>query len=64
MIESSQRMIGQQNSLAVNKHFKLQIKILQNASRDPPELTWLLQVKEREKQEAMYIDTKASYRRD
>jgi hypothetical protein len=35
---------------------ELQIKILQNASRDADKLELLLKVKEREKQEAMHIE--------
>jgi hypothetical protein len=37
MIEASQRMINEQNnnSPPVNEHFKLLIKTLQNAPRDP-----------------------------
>jgi hypothetical protein len=35
MIESSERMIEEQNNNpAVNKHFELQIKTLQNAPRE------------------------------
>jgi hypothetical protein len=58
MIEASQRMIGQQNSSAVNKHFKLQIKtLLQNALRDADDkLECLLQVKHRQKDEAMHME--------
>jgi hypothetical protein len=73
MIESSQRMIGEQknNNPAINKHFKLQIKRLQDAPRGDADnkLEWLLKVKEeREKhQEAMHIEDthrKVGYRRD
>jgi hypothetical protein len=43
IIESSQRMIGEQNNNpAVNKHFELQIKTLQNAPRDADKLEALL----------------------
>jgi hypothetical protein len=43
MIESSQRMIWEQNNNpAVNKHFELQIKTLQNAPRDADKLEALL----------------------
>jgi hypothetical protein len=56
MIEASQRMINEQNNPIVNKHFELQIKtLLQNAPRDVDNLEWLLQVKERQKDEAMYM---------
>jgi hypothetical protein len=42
MIKASQRMIGeQQNNLAVNRHFELQIKtLLQNAPRDAENKSW------------------------
>jgi hypothetical protein len=44
-------MINEQNnnSPPVNEHFKLQIKTLQNAPRDPDKLEQLLRLKEREK---------------
>jgi hypothetical protein len=44
MIESSERIIGEQNNnpAAVNKHFELQIKTLQNAARDADKLEALL----------------------
>jgi hypothetical protein len=56
MIEASQRMINEEHgNPAINEHFKLQIKTLQNAPRDPDELQRLLRSKEREKKdEAMY----------
>jgi hypothetical protein len=42
---------------AVNKHFKLQIKTLQNAPRDADKkLVRLLKVKQRQKDEAMHIE--------
>jgi uncharacterized membrane protein YgaE (UPF0421/DUF939 family) len=55
MIEASQKMIKEQNnSPPVNEHFKLQIKTLQNAPRDPERL---LKIKERQKEEeAMYME--------
>jgi hypothetical protein len=57
MIEASQRMINEQlNSSPVNEHFKLQIKTLQNAPRDPDKLERLLKVKQRQKEEAMHIE--------
>jgi hypothetical protein len=59
MIEPSQRMMinEQHNSSIVNNHFKLQIKtLLQNAPRDPDKLERLLKVKQRQKEEAMYIE--------
>jgi hypothetical protein len=57
MIEASQRMIDEQkNSPPANEHFKLQIKTIQNAPRDPDKLERLLKIKEREKEEeAMYM---------
>jgi hypothetical protein len=56
MIEASQSRINEQhNSSVVNKHFKLQIKTLQNAPRDPEKLEWLLKIKERQKEEAMHM---------
>jgi hypothetical protein len=50
-------MINEQHiNPAVNKHFKLQIKTLQNAPRDPDKLERLLKLKERKKEEeAMHI---------
>jgi hypothetical protein len=48
MIEASQRMINEQlNSPLVNEHFKLQIKTLQDAPRDPDKLERLLKAKRR-----------------
>jgi len=71
MIEASKRMIREQqnNNPALNNNFKLQIKtLLQNAPRDAADkLERLLKVKERQKDEAMYmqeIHTKVGYRRD
>jgi hypothetical protein len=51
-------MINEQlNSPPVNEHFKLQIKTLQNAPRDPDKLERLLKVKARQKEgEAMHIE--------
>jgi hypothetical protein len=57
MIEASQRMINEQHgNPAVNEHFKLQIKTLQNAPRDVDKLERLLKVKETQKEEAMHIE--------
>ena len=57
MIEASQKMINEQlNSPPVNERFKLQIKTLQNAPRDPDKLERLLKVKKRRKEEAMHIE--------
>jgi hypothetical protein len=55
MIEAGQRMSGEQNNPIVNKHFELQIKTLQNAPRDANKLERLLKIKERQKEEAMYM---------
>jgi uncharacterized protein YbaP (TraB family) len=47
MIEASERMINERlNSLPVNKHFKLQIKTLQNAPREEDKLERLLRLME------------------
>jgi hypothetical protein len=57
MIEASQRMINEQNNPIVNKHFKLQIKtLLQKAPRDADKLERLLKVKERQKENATYME--------
>ena len=57
MIEASQKMINEQlNSPPVNEHFKLQIKTLQNAPRDPDKLERLLEKKRRQKEEAKHIE--------
>lgn len=57
MIEASQKMINEQlNSPPVNEHFKLQIKTLQDAPRDPGKLERLLKVKRRQKEEAIHIE--------
>jgi hypothetical protein len=57
MIDASQRMINEQlNSPAVNEHFKLQIKTLQNAPRDPHKLERLLKIKRRQKEESVRIE--------
>jgi hypothetical protein len=57
MIDASQRMINEQlNSPTVNEHFKLQIKTLQNAPRDPDKLERLLKIKRRQKEESVRIE--------
>jgi hypothetical protein len=57
MIEASQRMINEQlNSPTVNEYFKLQIKTLQNAPRDPDKLERLLKIKRRQKEESIRIE--------
>jgi hypothetical protein len=52
------KMINEElNNPAVNEHFKLQIKTLQNAPRDPDKLERLLKSKRRQKkEEAMYFE--------
>jgi hypothetical protein len=44
------------NALVIKKHYELQIKTLQNAPRDPEKLERLLKIKERQKEEAMYME--------
>jgi hypothetical protein len=58
MIEASQRMINEQQhgNPAINEHFKLQIKTLQNAPRDEEKLERLLKVKERQNDAATHIE--------
>jgi hypothetical protein len=61
MIEASQRIImvnsqGEGMNPAVKKHYELQIKTLQNAPRDVDKLERLLKVKQRQKEEAMYME--------
>lgn len=57
MIEASRKMINEElNSPPVNEHFKLQIKTLQNAPRDPDKLERLLKIKKRQKEEDMHIE--------
>jgi len=64
MIEASQRMIRVNNqggelggiNPVIKKHYELQIKTLQNAPRDPDKLERLLKIKERQNEEAMYME--------
>jgi hypothetical protein len=56
MIEASERMIGERNNHAINRHLELEIKTLQNAPRDEEKLEALLKAKERQKEEAMHIE--------
>jgi hypothetical protein len=56
MIEASERMIREQNNPAINRHFELEIKTLQNAPRDEEKLERLLKLKRRQKDEAMHIE--------
>jgi methyl coenzyme M reductase beta subunit len=67
MIEASQRMIAVNSQLGgeasegwginpvMKRHFELEIKTLQNAPRDADKLRKLLEVKQRQKEEAMHI---------
>ena len=64
MIEASQRMLKVNSQGRVRggmsppqkKHLELEIKTLQNAPRDPDKLERLLQIRQRQKEEAMYIE--------
>jgi hypothetical protein len=57
MVESCESKIDEEhNSSVVNEHFKLQIKTLQNAPRDPEKLEGLLKIKKRQKEEAVHIE--------
>jgi hypothetical protein len=61
MIDASQGIItmgsqGEGMSPPMKKHLELEIKILQNAPRDPDKLERLLQIRQRQKEEAMYIE--------
>ena len=70
MIEASQRMItmhtqvpgeaseGWGISPAVTRHLELEIKTLQNAPRDADKLRRLLELKQKQKEEAMHIEDK------
>ena len=40
----------------MRRHLELEIEILQNAPRDPDKLRRLLEVKQRQKEEAMHIE--------
>jgi hypothetical protein len=62
MIEASQKMIminskGELGGInpAINRHFELEIKTLQNAPRDADKLERLLRLKERQKEKEMYM---------
>jgi hypothetical protein len=62
MIDASQEIItmGSQGeegmSPPMKKHLELEIKILENAPRDADKLRQILQVKQKQKDEAMHID--------
>jgi hypothetical protein len=47
---------GEEMNPAIKRHFELEIKTLQNAPRDPEKLERLLKIKERQKEEAMYME--------
>jgi hypothetical protein len=58
MIEASERMVNEQHgNPAVNEHFKLQIKTLQNAPRDTDKLERLLKAKEEREKKQEEIHT-------
>jgi methyl coenzyme M reductase beta subunit len=62
MIDASQGIItimdsqGEGMSPPMKKHLELEIKILENAPRDSDKLRKLLQVKQRQKEEATHIE--------
>jgi hypothetical protein len=68
MIDTSQRMISVQSQVRggakegwginhiMKKHLELEIRTLQNAPRDADELRRLLEIKQRQKDEAMHIE--------
>ncbi len=68
MIDASQRMIDVQSKVTgemkdgwglhelIKKHLELEIKTLQNAPRDAARLRRLLQIKQRQKEEADHIE--------
>jgi hypothetical protein len=57
MIEASQSIINyENNNLLSNQHEEFGIKMLQNAPRDADKLKRLLEIKQRQKQEADHIE--------
>ena len=68
MIDASQRMMATHSQLQgeakegwginsiMKKHLELEIKTLQNAPRDAAKLRRLLEIKQRQKDEAMHIE--------
>jgi hypothetical protein len=68
MIDASQRMIDVQSKVTgepkdgwginpvIKRHLELEIKTLQNAPRDAAKLRKLLEIKQRQKEEAMHIE--------
>jgi hypothetical protein len=74
MIDFSQRMIDVQSkvtgepkdggglNIVMKRHLELEIRTLQNAPRDADRLRRLLEVKQRQKEQAMHIeDTQRDY---
>ena len=67
MIDASQRMIDVQSNVTgepkdgwginpvIKKHLELEIKTLQNAPRDADKLRRLLEIKQKQKKEAMHM---------
>ena len=49
-------MIEKQNNVAVNRHFKLEIKTLQDAPIDEDKMQQLLKIKERKKLEPIRME--------
>jgi hypothetical protein len=68
MIDASQRMIDVQSQVqgeakegwglnpVMKRHLELEIRTLQNAPRDADKLRQLLEIKQRQKEEAMHIE--------
>jgi hypothetical protein len=68
MIDAGQRMLDVNSQVqgepregwgfntVIKKHLELEIKTLQNAPRDADKLRQLLEVKQRQKEEAMHIE--------
>jgi hypothetical protein len=67
MIEASQRMLDVNSQVGeakegwginpiMKRHLELEIKTLQNAPRDAAKLRKLLEIKQRQKEEAMHIE--------
>lgn len=68
MIDSNKRMLDVQSQVTgearegwginpvMKKHFELEIRTLQNAPRDAAKLRRLLELKKRQKEEAMHIE--------
>jgi hypothetical protein len=68
MIEASQRMIDEQSKVTgeakegwginpvMKRHLELEIRTLQNAPRDADKLRRLLEIKQRQKEQAMHTE--------